>query len=110
MTIAKALKIEQGAESADAGNDSGYSGFARDRADAVHQLIAGLNVHAGFGVGQSLSRHLDCRGKTLGKKSSIRRYDSAQLNEIHIVEPTLDADAAPASRARIPREYSPNFG
>jgi hypothetical protein len=68
MTIAKALKIEQGAESADAGNDSGYSGFARNRADAVHQFIAGFNAHAGFGVGQSLSRHL-----TVVEKLSARR-------------------------------------
>ena len=111
MTIGPALKVEQRAEPADAGQDSRQFGFLGNGTDTTDELVAGFDAHAGFGVCQSLSRHL-AAWKTLGKKSSIGRYNSAPLNEIHMVEPILEADVppAPASRARILSVYSPNFG
>src|SRR4029453_16335110 len=50
MTIGPALKVEQRAEPADAGQDSRQFGFLGNGTDTTDELVAGFDVYARFGA------------------------------------------------------------
>ena len=56
--IARRLEVEQAAESAELGVRAGPRGRAGERADRLDQRIAGVDRHAGIGIGQGLLAHL----------------------------------------------------
>ena len=46
------LEVEQAAEAADAAQEAGACRLGGERADRVHQRIAGIDIDAGVAVGQ----------------------------------------------------------
>ena len=55
--VARALEVEQGAESADLGVRSRPRGGANQWLDQLHHAVAGIDVDAGLGIGEALVCH-----------------------------------------------------
>ena len=83
IVIARRLQIEEAAESAKLGVGAGPRGRAGERADRLDQRVAGLDRHAGIGIGQGLFAHRE------------RPVETSRL-DFHAVVAKSGADAPPA--------------